>query len=37
MEPNKLERIKKELGYDIAKIASDIKIMSVEEMEALEE
>ena len=37
MEPNKLERIKKELGYDIAKIASDIKIMSAEEMEALEE
>ena len=37
MEPNKLERIKKALGYDIAKIADDIKIMSVEELEALEE
>ncbi len=37
MEPNKLERIKKDLGYDIAKIADDIKIMSVEELEALEE
>ena len=37
MEPNKLERIKKELGYDIAKIANDIKIMSAEELEALEE
>lgn len=37
MEPNKLERIKKDLGYDIAKIADDIKIMSAEELEALEE
>ena len=37
MEPNKLARIKKEMGYDIVKIANDIKIMSAEEIEELAE
>ena len=37
IEANKLERIKTTLGYDIAKIAEDIKIMSAEDLEALEE
>lgn len=37
IEPNKLERIKKEIGYDIVKIASDIKIMSAEEIKELAE
>ena len=35
MEANKLERIKKELGFDIAKIADDIKVLSAEDIEDL--
>lgn len=37
MEPNKLERIKQETGYDIVKLAEDIKIMSADEIKALED
>lgn len=37
MEANKLELIKRNTGYDIAKIAEDIKIMSAEDIEALAE
>lgn len=37
MEANKLERIKRETGYDIVKVAESIKIMSADEIEALEE
>ena len=37
MEANKLELIKRNTGYDIVKIAEDIKIMSAEDIEALEE
>ena len=35
MEANKLERIKKELGFDIVKLADDIKVLSVEDIEEL--
>ena len=37
MEANKLARIKKETGYDIVKIADDIKIMSADEIKELAE
>lgn len=36
MEANKLERIKKELGFDIVKLADDIKVLSVEDIEELD-
>ncbi len=37
IEANKIELIKQNTGYDIIKIADEIKIMSAEEIEALEE
>ena len=35
MEANKLERIKKELGFDIVKLADDIKVLSAEDQYVL--
>ena len=37
IEANKIELIKQNTGYDIIKIADDIKIMSAEEIEPLAE